>query len=226
MASGVALGVLGIGVVLAGCDTGDGKTLRNTVVPTTLPPPDTAPLESVELESGEVGSILPGAEATDPVVVPTDPATGPMELIAPWLDGAPIDRIHTCDADDVSPALSWLSAPDEAVEMALGVVDISTVDDDGEPFVHWVIAGFDPATISLIEGEVPLGAIQATNSSDTVGWSGPCPPEGDGPHEYRFTLYALAQQIEFGDGVPADEILPYLSDIALATAEVTGTYER
>ena len=89
-----------------------------------------------------------------------------------------------------------------------------------------MIAGFDPGAISLAEGEVPIGAIEATNSFGDVGWGGPCPPVGDGPHQYRFTLHALAQQIELGDGAPADEMMPYLDDLTIATAELTGTYAR
>ena len=211
--------VLGM-VLLAACDSGDGKTLRNTVVPTTIPPPDTEPLESLPLDEVVESSALP--------IVPTELVDGPMELIGPWREGAPIDGLYTCEGDDISPALSWLAVPDGAVDMAIVMVDddASDVAAGEDPFVHWVVAGLDPGSITLTEGEVPLGAIQATNSFGAIGWTGPCPPAGDGPHDYRFTLHALIQQAELGDGVPGDEILPYLEDLTIATAEVTGTYER
>jgi Raf kinase inhibitor-like YbhB/YbcL family protein len=230
---GPALATLVV-VLLAACDTGDGKTLKNTVVPTTIPPPDTTPLDSVALDSiaidGEVdgaNGVVSGASADGSAlpIVPTDVATGPMELVGPWQDGAPIDELYTCDGEDISPPLSWRAVPDAAVELALVVFD----DDAGtptEPDVLWVVAGFDPELISLTEGDVPSGAIEATNSAGEVGWTGPCPLPGSGPNDYRFKLHALAQQVELGDGVPVNEVLPYLEDLTIAAAELTGTYER
>lgn len=223
--------------MLGACDTGDGKTLKDTVVPTTIPPPDTTPLDSVAID-GEAGgvtadSLAANGDGTQLPIVPTEPAAGRMELIGPWNDGAEIDALYTCDGDDISPAISWMAVPEGTVELALVVVDDGATDGASDaaaagdpPFAHWVIAGFDPEAISLAEGEVPIGSIQATNSFGDVGWGGPCPPVGDGSHDYRFTLHALAQQTELGNGVPADEMVPYLDDLTIATAELTGTYAR
>jgi Raf kinase inhibitor-like YbhB/YbcL family protein len=223
---------LGALSLLAACDTGDGKTLRNTVVPTTLPPPDTAPLESTALDgaldgapaSGQLPSVTldVGSSAGAP---PTDPIAGEMQLVAPWNDGTAIDGAYTCDGDDTSPPLSWRNVPEGTAELALSVIDVSA-DSSAGPFVHWIVAGIDPSRSSLLAGAVPDGVIQATNSFGDVGWGGPCPPAGDQPHEYRFMLHALAQQVELGDGVPASEALPYVIDLTTATAEITGTYAR
>jgi Raf kinase inhibitor-like YbhB/YbcL family protein len=226
-APAVAVGIAAV-LALTACDTGDGKTLRDTVVPTTLPPPDTAPLDSATLDAAlDDGSaaILPGAETTQPLDIPTEIGDGPMELIGPWNDGAQIDGLNTCDGEDRSPAFSWIDLPPGTAELALAVVDESATDGDG-PFVHWVIAGIDPDAISLAEGAVPVGAIQATNSFGTVGWGGPCSPVGDEPHVYRFTLHALGQQVELDDGVPASEMLTYLDELTISTAALTGTYAR
>lgn len=205
------------------CDTGDGKTLRDTVVPTTLPPPDTAPLDSQSLGSAPLDREQ--AATTSELVVPTTTSTGLMSITAPWLDGAPIDEFYTCDGEDVSPAISWRDLPEQTVELALVVVDDDALD-GGEPFVHWAVAGIDPETITLFEDEVPVGAVQATNSFGDVGWGGPCPPVGEGVHDYRFTMHALGQQVELDDGVPASEMIPYLEALTIATAEVVGTYQR
>ncbi len=209
--------------LLAACDSGDGKTLKDTIVPTTLPPPDTTPIESLPLD----GTADPAGDSAPPIV-PTEPVDGPMQLIGPWNDGTPIDGLYTCDGVDISPALSWLSVPDGAVDMAIVMVDDDAADVAAgeDPVAHWVIAGLDPESITLVEDDVPIGAIQATNSFGEVGWTGPCPPTGDGTHDYRFELHALAQQVELGDGVSASEILPYLEDLTIASAELTGTYDR
>ena len=44
-------------------------------------------------------------------------------------------------------------------------------------------------------GGEPLvtGATEAVNSFGDPGWAGPCPPPGDGPHTYQFTLHVLDQ---------------------------------
>jgi Raf kinase inhibitor-like YbhB/YbcL family protein len=220
-ASATAIGVAAL-LAVAGCDTGDGKTLSPTVVPTTLPPPETAPLESVPRDDAE--PTVP-VGATETVARPTVIGEGPMVLIGPWNDGATIDSINTCDGADLSPAFSWIDLPPGTTDLALAVIDESANDGEGS-FVHWVVAGIDPAVVSLAEGEVPPGAIQATNSFGTVGWSGPCPPVGDDPHVYRFTLHALGQQVELDDGVPASEMISYLEELTISTAELTGSYAR
>ena len=33
--------------------------------------------------------------------------------------------------------------------------------------------------------------LQGINDFSRVGWGGPCPPEGDHPHRYVFTLHAV-----------------------------------
>jgi Raf kinase inhibitor-like YbhB/YbcL family protein len=208
---------------IAACDTGDGKQLRpfdpdSTTTSTQVATIDTGTLPSVPIEStpdNPLGVAGTGAE----------PEAAGFRLFSPWAEGAPIDARHTCDGDDISPAVSWSAPPAGAIEMAVSLVDESAVDGD-QPSVHWVVAGIDPAEVSLIEGQVPLGAIQATNSFGTAGWTGPCPPPGEAAHVYLLTVYALNQQSELADGTPADEMLDYIADISAESTELTGTYQR
>jgi Raf kinase inhibitor-like YbhB/YbcL family protein len=217
---------------VAGCDTGDGKQLRpidpdstttSTVAPTGSAVVggsiETGPLPSVPLDDGGAGA-LDEAQAGGSAAGAEAPA-----LYAPWIDGAPIDSRYTCDGDDISPPLSWDVPPAGTVQLAFAMIDESTAT-GGEPFVHWVLAGVDPTEISLLEGAVPAGAVQATNSFGTIGWSGPCPPAGDPEHRYRFTMYALNQQVELADGTAANEFLDYLQSVANTSTDVTATYRR
>ena len=140
-------------------------------------------------------------------------------MVAPWQDGAEIPVLNTCDGDDVSPALSWTGVPDGAVELALVVTD-----DDADGFFHWVVTDFDPAIGSMLEGEVPQGAVQWPNSFGARQWNGPCPPEGSS-HTYRFALHALNQKVgEVTDGTPVDDLLEAIDAFTLGSTTITGTY--
>jgi len=210
---------------LSACDTGDGKQLKD-FDPADYPSQTTVP-PTVEDEftidsTGDLG--VPGT------VGPTgineaDGSVEPFSLIAPWLDGGDIDPRHTCDGLDASPALSWGGVPAGTVDVAIAMVDDSSVN-EGEPFVHWVIGGLDPAEIALGEGDVPPGALQALNFFGDVGYGGPCPPPGDEPHLYRITAYALNQQLELADGDVATEFLATIATISIASIDVTGIYQR
>lgn len=209
-------------VLLAACDTGDGKTLKE---PTGTRPPPTPSPTTTELPRDGVGTLASAPIDTGLGDLGLDrPGQAEFSLFAPWIDGQPIDRRHTCDGDNISPALSWSPSPDGTVEIAVAVVDESLL--DGQRFIHWVIAGIGADEISLIEGQPPIGAIEATNGFGEPGWGGPCPPQGDGPHLYRFTAYALTQQVELVPGTSGEELLDFVQAVALASADITGTYER
>lgn len=221
------VGALAVGVLLVGCDTGDGKTLREptgTMAPVTLPATTTtfsfdndATLPSVALDpSGDQSGDV--QESDLPVELPG----GPFALVAPWLDGGVIDPINTCSGADLSPALSWTGVPEGTVELAIAMVD-----DSVEPqFIHWVIAGIDPSEMSMIEGAPSAGAIEAINSFGDIGYGGPCPPQETDAHDYRTTIYALGQQVELFDGDAAADLLGFVQDASFASTEVTGTFGR
>jgi Raf kinase inhibitor-like YbhB/YbcL family protein len=212
-----ALGAL----VLAACDTGDGKQLKpydpadypSQTVATTVPD-DTA--DELVIPTGDVPSSLDGE---------LDAGTEPFSLAAPWLDGGDIDPRYTCDGENLAPGLTWGAVPAGTVEIAIALVDDSAVS-EGQPFVHWVIAGLDPAEIALAQGDVPPGALQALNFFGDVAYGGPCPPPGAERHLYRLTAYALNQQLELADGDPATEFLDVIATLTVASTDVTGFYRR
>ena len=209
--------------VLVGCDTGDGKQLT-PFDPADYPSQTVAPT----VPEGDAGTDLfvdPTAVADDQFGTAETAVPEPFVLALPWIDGGSIDPRHTCDGENLSPALSWGAVPAGTVEIAIALVDDSAVD-NGQPFVHWVIGGLDPAEIALVEGDVPLGALQALNFFGDVGYGGPCPPPGDEPHLYRFTAYALNQQLELADGDGATDFLDVIATVTLASADVTGFYQR
>lgn len=138
-------------------------------------------------------------------------------------DGDFINARFTCSGDGISPSFGWTAVPAETVSLALVVTDL-----DSNDFVHWVIANISPSTFGVPEGEVPVGAIEGTNGASTaavpsVGWTPPCPPKG-ATHHYRFTLYALDQQVDLPTGSPSADIMTVIDNSSLLAAQLTGVY--
>jgi Raf kinase inhibitor-like YbhB/YbcL family protein len=121
-------------------------------------------------------------------------------------EGDTVPTQFTCDGDNVSPPLSWSGVPEDASELRLSVRD---PDAPSGTFTHWLVAGIDPSSSDVGQGMVPAGGAEETNSFGEEAYGGPCPPSGDDPHRYVFTLEALDAA---GD--------------VLASGELTTTYGR
>jgi hypothetical protein len=143
-------------------------------------------------------------------------------------DGA-IPRRHTCDGEDLSPAISWSGAPESTREFAIVCDD---PDAPGGTFAHWVIWGIPGTVSSLSEGiragnRVPdlESALQGTNGFRVHGYRGPCPPPGK-PHHYRFHVYALADRIDLPAGSTVERLRSSMNGHVAAEGEIVGTYGR
>jgi Raf kinase inhibitor-like YbhB/YbcL family protein len=103
-------------------------------------------------------------------------------------------------------------------------VAVDDPDAPGGTFTHWRAWGIDPAAGGIGEGEVP--PFEGRNSFGSVGWRGPCPLPGHGPHRYVFQLHALEGELELPAGAGRDEVDRAIADHSLAVAELVGSYER
>jgi Raf kinase inhibitor-like YbhB/YbcL family protein len=109
-----------------------------------------------------------------------------------------------CAGQNVSPALSWSGAPDGTKGYVLTVYDPDAP--TGSGFWHWVMYDIPASVTSLPQGagapgKGPAGAVQGNTDYGAPGYGGPCPPKGDKPHHYIFTIYAVkADKLE----VPAN----------------------
>lgn len=142
-------------------------------------------------------------------------------LTGPVGEGSTLPTNYTCDGDNFSPALSWTAAPDGTAEIAVTLTDV-----DAPGYVHWAMAGLPPTSTGLAEGEVPLEAIVGLNSSGTLGYTGPCPPEGDAAHTYVFTVHFLMQQTELATGTAGADLLLAIEDTTFDSASFTASYVR
>jgi Raf kinase inhibitor-like YbhB/YbcL family protein len=153
-------------------------------------------------------------------------------------DGGTIPTQYSCDGEDLSPALSWSDPPPGTRSFAL------IMDDPDAPsglFTHWAAYDIDGGTTSL-----PMGAgggkgatggaaaggaaafAQGRNSFGNIGYGGPCPPPGHGPHRYFFKLYALdvRQLTELGDNPSVGEVEAAAKQHQVAVTQIMGRYER
>ena len=147
-----------------------------------------------------------------------------MELKTPaFAEGDRIPAKYTCSGEDVSPKLEWSGVPDNAEELMLIVDD---PDAPGGLWIHWVIAGLDPSSGGLEEGEVPPEAVEGINDFERIGYGGPCPPVGHGAHRYFFHLYALSSASGVHEGVTAEEARAAIRGKVIEEATYMGTFER
>ena len=74
---------------------------------------------------------------------------------------------------------------------------------------------------------LPAGARQIRNDYGVHAWGGVCPPPGDKPHRYIFTVHALSvDRIDVPDDAPAALTGFMVNANTLAKASFTATYGR
>jgi len=67
---------------------------------------------------------------------------------------------------------------------------------------------------------------QGQNDFGDAGWGAACPPEGDGPHHYVFTLYALNRLAELREGATAAEVRAAITATAIAKGRLQTTFDH
>ena len=97
-----------------------------------------------------------------------------------------------CDGNNLSPELHWEGIPNGTKSLAITCYDPDAP--TGSGFWHWVVVNIPPETVSLREGSdtLPGGALETRTDFGKPGYGGPCPPEGDHPHRYIFTLFSVS----------------------------------
>jgi Raf kinase inhibitor-like YbhB/YbcL family protein len=138
-----------------------------------------------------------------------------------------------CTGQNVSPDLRWSGAPANTKSFALLLYD-PDAPTGGAGWWHWVVYDIPAGTTELRKGAgnrdgstLPPGAASVANDYGAPGYGGPCPPAGDKPHRYVFTVYALKVDRL---GVPKDaraSVAGFMVNAnAIGKATVTGMYGR
>jgi Raf kinase inhibitor-like YbhB/YbcL family protein len=136
-----------------------------------------------------------------------------------------------CNGDNIAPKLSWQNPPVGTKSYAVTVFDPDAP--TGVGWWHWTVFNIPgdatglSANTSGSAQDLPLGSVEGYTDFGSSGYGGACPPIGDKPHEYIFTVYALNVA-----SIPADQTttgakLAFLiKNHVLSKATISAEYQR
>ncbi len=139
--------------------------------------------------------------------------------------------LTACGGENISPQLAWSHAPEGTKSFAITVYDPDAP--TGSGWWHWVMFNI-PVSVNeltanagnLESGLAPDGSIQSTTSFGRLGYGGACPPEGDKPHAYIFTVFALGiDKMELESNAPPAMVGYYLNANVIEKASLISYYK-
>jgi len=137
-----------------------------------------------------------------------------------------------CSGRNISPELKWSGAPAETKSFALLVHD-PDAPTGGAGWWHWLVANIPAGTTRLAKNagtpdgsNLPAGSAQIATDFGAPGWGGPCPPVGDKPHRYNFTLHALKVERLDVSGASASLAGYMVNANSIGKAKLTGRFGR
>ncbi len=102
-----------------------------------------------------------------------------------------------CNGGNLSPHLRWSGVPQGTKSFAITVYDPDAP--TGSGWWHWQIVNIPSSVSEILRGAgdvskktAPSKSMQIKNDFGSQGFGGACPPAGDKPHRYQFTIHALS----------------------------------
>jgi hypothetical protein len=137
-----------------------------------------------------------------------------------------------CSGKNISPSLKWVNAPRNTKSFAVTVYDPDAP--TGSGWWHWVVFNIPAANNTLKSNAgnleknlAPAGSIQSVTDFGKPGFGGACPPEGDRPHRYIFTVYAIdVEKLELDAKAPPAMVGFFLTQHSIAKASLIAYYGR
>jgi Raf kinase inhibitor-like YbhB/YbcL family protein len=172
------------------------------------------------------------------LVTPAFSEQGKFTLVSPdipkkgQLKEAQVFSGFGCSGQNRSPALAWKNVPPETKSFALMVHDPDAP--TGSGWWHWVVYNI-PAKVSSLPTDagkadgslLPQGALQSNTDFGSQGYGGPCPPVGDKPHRYVFTIFALkVDKLQLPPNASGAMVGFVVRQNAIGKASLTGYYGR
>ena len=136
-------------------------------------------------------------------------------------------RAGTPGSRNVSPAVEWSDPPEGTASFALTIIDRHPIAHD---WVHWCVVDIPASVRSIGEGAsggtMPQGSRELANTFGDVGYGGPQPPRGSGPHDYEITIHALRIPTLTVERARLEKVLPAIHAAEIASVSVVGRYEQ
>ena len=163
-------------------------------------------------------------------------ASAPFMATSPsFADGGMLNRknaaddpMRMCGGENLSPGLAWSNAPEKTKSFVIFMLDPDGL--LGQSVSHWVGYGIPAAVTSLAEGEITKGSKNFVGGKGTRNNSlyiGPCPPIGDAPHHYVFTVVATdLEPAALRPGMTRDQVYAAIKEHALGGTSIVGKYAR
>ncbi len=136
-----------------------------------------------------------------------------------------------CNGKNISPALNWSGAPAGTESFAITAFDPDAP--TGSGWWHWTMYNLPNNSTGVPTGmgsgavRVPKHVSQGLNDFGIESYGGACPPKGDKPHRYIFTVYALkVARFDVPDRASPAMIGFNINANKLAEASITVTYGR
>ena len=136
---------------------------------------------------------------------------------------------YACDTlgSNISPPLSFSNIPEGTKSLALILDD---PDAPGGTFHHWVIFNIPVDKAGLDENiprqaELGDGTKQGINSTNQVGYFGPCPPPKE-THRYVFKVFALDTVLELEAGASRKQLLIVMKGHILGRGNLVGLFKN
>jgi Raf kinase inhibitor-like YbhB/YbcL family protein len=137
-----------------------------------------------------------------------------------------------CEGKNISPQISWQNAPIDTKSFALTVYDPDAP--TGSGWWHYVAINIPSTYKKLPAGfaaqdkfSVIDNINQIRNDFGVRNFGGPCPPKGDKPHRYIFTVFALkVEKLEVPQSATAALAGYMINQNVLAKASFESTYGR
>jgi Raf kinase inhibitor-like YbhB/YbcL family protein len=135
-----------------------------------------------------------------------------------------------CTGENLSPALEWEGAPKEAKSFAITVYDPDAP--TGSGWWHWTVVNIPANVTKLVEGasgenKLPGESVQGRTDNGKSGYGGACPPPGNKPHRYIFTVYALkTEKLDLNTDSPGAQVGYNVNGNMIAKASFTVKFGR
>jgi Raf kinase inhibitor-like YbhB/YbcL family protein len=195
-----------------------------------------SPSQSSHSDSTAAPAVTPATPAIIPAAAQQANSATPITVTSATFQAdapLPITTVFNsfgCAGSNASPQLSWTGFPPETKSFAITLWDADAP--TGVGYVHWLVFNIPASVTSLAANAgasaTPGGGVTGYSDFGVHTYGGPCPPPGDKPHRYIFTVSALdvPALTGAGPGTTYATLTFLMRGHVLAQGRITGQFAR